>query len=47
MLFDFDGFWFNLVDMSGYFDFFEDIYCMLIVVDVVVMVIDGVKGVES
>lgn len=47
MLFDFDKYWFNFVDIFGYSDFLEDIYCILIVVDVVVMVIDGVKGVES
>lgn len=36
----------NLFDIFGYEDFFEDIYCILIVVDLVLMVFDGGKGVE-
>lgn len=36
----------NLLDILGYEDFLEDIYWILIVVDFVLMVIDGVKGVE-
>lgn len=37
----------NLFDILGYEDFFEDIYCILIVVDFCLMVIDVVKGVED
>lgn len=37
----------NLLDILGYEDFFEDIYCILIVVDFCLMVIDSVKGVED
>lgn len=33
--------------MLGYEDFLEDMYCILMVVDLVLMVIDGVKGVED
>lgn len=37
----------NLLDILGYEDFLEDIYCMLMVVDFCLMVIDVVKGVED
>lgn len=46
MMFECKGIVYNLFDILGYEDFFEDMYCMLIVVDVVVMVIDVVKGIE-
>lgn len=37
----------NFFDILGYEDFLEDIYCILMVVDSCLMVIDLVKGVEE
>ena len=47
MSFDFNDFWFNLVDTPGHSDFSEDTYRTLTAVDAAVMVIDGAKGVEK
>ncbi len=47
MSFEFNDFWFNLVDTPGHSDFSEDTYRTLTAVDAAVMVIDGAKGVES
>ena len=47
MSFEFDSYWFNLVDTPGHSDFSEDTYRTLTAVDAAVMVIDGAKGVES
>lgn len=47
MQFLYEGKIVNLFDIFGYVDFGEDIYCVLIVVDLVLMVIDVVKGVEE
>ena len=47
MSFEFNEFWFNLVDTPGHSDFSEDTYRTLTAVDAAVMVIDGAKGVES
>jgi peptide chain release factor 3 len=47
MSFEFDTYWFNLVDTPGHSDFSEDTYRTLTAVDAAVMVIDGAKGVES
>ncbi|MEL6583976.1 MAG: peptide chain release factor 3 [Pseudomonadota bacterium] len=47
MSFEFDKYWFNLVDTPGHSDFSEDTYRTLTAVDAAVMVIDGAKGVES
>lgn len=46
MQFDYDGKCVNILDILGYEDFLEDIYCILMVVDAVVMVVDFVKGIE-
>lgn len=47
MSFQFDKYWFNLVDTPGHSDFSEDTYRTLTAVDAAIMVIDGAKGVES
>ena len=47
MSFEYDNYWFNLVDTPGHSDFSEDTYRTLTAVDAAVMVIDGAKGVES
>ncbi|MEM6618873.1 MAG: peptide chain release factor 3 [Pseudomonadota bacterium] len=47
MSFEFDKYWFNLVDTPGHSDFSEDTYRTLTAVDAAIMVIDGAKGVES
>ncbi|WP_118132574.1 peptide chain release factor 3 [Oceanicella sp. SM1341] len=47
MSFEFDRWWFNLVDTPGHSDFSEDTYRTLTAVDAAIMVIDGAKGVES
>ncbi len=47
MSFEYNEFWFNLIDTPGHEDFSEDTYRTLTAVDAAVMVIDGAKGVES
>lgn len=47
MVFEYCDLQINILDMLGYKDFVEDIYCIFIVVDFVIVVIDVVKGVEE
>lgn len=46
MAFEYCNFKINIFDIFGYQDFQEDIYCIFIVVDSVIVVIDVAKGVE-
>ena len=45
--FDYEGYRLNLLDTPGHKDFSEDTYRVLMAVDMVIMVIDAVKGIES
>lgn len=47
MQFEYKGCIFNLLDTPGHEDFSEDTYRVLTAVDCALMIIDGVKGVES
>ncbi|MFZ9263468.1 MAG: peptide chain release factor 3 [Chitinophagaceae bacterium] len=47
MTFDYKGMLINLLDTPGHKDFAEDTYRTLTAVDSVVLVVDGVKGVEE
>lgn len=47
MVFEYVGKQINIFDILGYKDFVEDIFCMLMVVDFVILVIDCVNGVEE
>ena len=47
MKFEYRGYEINLLDTPGHEDFSEDTYRVLTAVDSVIMVVDGVKGVET
>ncbi|HDT15402.1 MAG TPA: peptide chain release factor 3 [Firmicutes bacterium] len=47
MSFEYDGLKINLLDTPGHKDFAEDTYRTLTAVDSVILVVDGVKGVEE